>query len=486
MATTAAVSAPSAPAIRSRAALPAFESLQDVLDQAAAMRTWFERGETLDPAFRIAALRRLKSQLKANENRVLGALHADLGKDPFEGYESELALVYDEINTCVARLGTWSKPKRVPTPFYHFPSSSMIYPQPYGVALVLSPWNYPLQLALVPLVDAIAAGNCVALKPSRTSAHTGTLLCELLGEIFDPNFVCGFPGSANMNDWLLKPHFDFVFFTGSARVGKEIMGAAAEHLTPVVLELGGKSPCFVDRSANLKVTAERIAWGKGLNSGQTCVTPDHLLVHADVADELVKLLEGTFKRYYGDALTCPWWPHMISDHHWQRVMGLIHDRPEGTRIAFGGHGDEASLKIEPTCVTGVTLDDPLMGQEIFGPVLPVITWTSLDEVLAMEKAQPHPLACYVFAEDREVPRRIIRELPYGGGCVNDCVTHIANNALGFGGLGNSGLGEYHGKHGFDTFTHYKSVLTKGTWCEIPIRNPPFDDKFWLLKALMPH
>ncbi len=456
------------------------------MDQATAMRTWFEHGATLDPAFRIAALRRLKSQLKANETKVLDALSADLGKSHFEGYESELALVYDEINTCVAHLAAWSKPKRVPTPLYHFPSSSKIYPQPYGVALVLSPWNYPLQLALVPLVDAIAAGNCVALKPSRTSAHTGALLCELLGQIFDPRFVCGFPGSANMNDWLLKPHFDFVFFTGSAPVGKEIMGAAAEHLTPVVLELGGKSPCFVDRSANLKVAAERIAWGKGLNCGQTCVTPDHLLVHVDVVDELVKLLEETFTRYYGDALTCPWWPHMISDHHWKRVMGLIQNRPEGTKIAFGGHGDETSLKIEPTCVTGVTLDDPLMGQEIFGPVLPVINWTDLDEVLAMEKAQPHPLACYVFAEDREVQRRVIRELPYGGGCVNDCVTHIANNALGFGGLGNSGLGEYHGKHGFDTFTHYKSILTKGTWLEVPIRNPPFGNKFWLLKALMPH
>ncbi len=486
MASTLAASVAPAPAHPGSIARPTFESLEDVMEQAAAMRAWFERGATRDPAFRIAALRRLKSQLKANENRVLDALEKDLGKAHFEGYESELALVYDEINTCVAHLSAWSRPKRVPTPLYHFPSSSRIYPEPFGVALVLSPWNYPLQLALVPLVDAIAAGNCVALKPSRTSAATGTLLCELLGEIFDPGFVCGFPGSANMNDWLLKPHFDFVFFTGSARVGKEIMGAAAEHLTPVVLELGGKSPCFVDRSANLKVAAERICWGKGLNCGQTCVAPDHLLVHADVADELVGLLEETFHRYYGNALECAWWPHMISDHHWQRVMGLIHDRPEGTRIAFGGHGDEASLKIEPTCVTGVTLDDPLMGQEIFGPVLPVITWTSLDEVLAMEKAQPHPLACYVFAEDREVPRRIIRELPYGGGCVNDCVTHIANNALGFGGLGNSGLGEYHGKHGFDTFTHYKSVLTKGTWCEIPIRNPPFDDKFWLLKALMPH
>ncbi len=465
---------------------PTFTCLQDVMDQAAAMRAWFEQGRTLDPAFRKVALRQLKSQLKANEHRVLEALRQDLGKDPFEGYESELALVYDEIDTCVAKLEGWSKPRRVPTPLYHFPSSSKVYAQPYGVALVLSPWNYPLQLGLVPLVDAIAAGNCVAIKPSRTSAHTGQLICDLLGQIFDPGFVCGFPGSGEMNDWLLKPHFDFVFFTGSAAVGKEIMGAAAEHLTPVSLELGGKSPCFVDKSANIKVAAERIAWGKGLNCGQTCVAPDHLLVHEDVAGELVWRLEETFKRYYGNALECPWWPHMISDKHFKRVMGLIEDRPEGTRVAFGGHGDEASLKIEPTCVTGVALDDPLMGQEIFGPVLPVITWKSLDEALALAKSLPHPLACYIFSEDAYVQQRIIRELPYGGGCVNDVVTHIANNAMGFGGLGNSGMGAYHGKVGFDTFTHYKSVLTKGTWCEIPIRQPPFKNKFWLLKLLMPH
>ena len=354
------------------------------------------------------------------------------------------------------------------------------------MVLVLSPWNYPLQLALVPMVDAIAAGNCVALKPSRTSKATSALLIDMVAEIFPPEFVCGFPGSGEMNDWLLEVRWDQIFFTGSPNVGHTIMQAAAKFLTPVVLELGGKSPCIVDETANIKRAAQRIAWGKGINCGQTCVAPDYFLVHENVVDEFIPQLEACFHQYYGDdILQCDEWPHMISRRHFDRVMGLIENRNPDARVAFGGHGDPETLRIEPTCLTGVTLDDPVMGEEIFGPVVPVITYRSLDQAFEIVRHFEKPLACYIFSEDKQVQHRVLTTLPFGGATVNDVVIHLANNHMGFGGVGNSGMGAYHGKVGFDCFTHYKSTLRKGTWFELPVRNPPFDDmKMKIVKMMM--
>ena len=353
-------------------ATPSYESIADVEAAAQKMRDFFLTGATLDVDYRRQALAKLKAYLKANEERILSALTADLGKAPFEGYATELGLVYDEINTCLKHLNSWSKPRRVPTPIVHFHSTSKVHPSPLGVVLVLSPWNYPVQLALVPMVDAIAAGNCVALKPSRTSKATSALLIDMVAEIFPPEFVCGFPGSGEMNDWLLEVRWDQIFFTGSPNVGHTIMQAAAKFLTPVVLELGGKSPCIVDETANIKRAAQRIAWGKSINCGQTCVAPDYFLVHENVVDEFIPQLEACFHQYYGaDILQCDEWPHMISRRHFDRVMGLIENRNPDARVAFGGHGDPETLRIEPTCLTGVTLDDPVMGEEIFGPVIPV-------------------------------------------------------------------------------------------------------------------
>ena len=290
-------------------------------------------------------------------------------------------------------LNKWSRPKRVASPLVHFHSTSKVYPSPLGVVLVLSPWNYPLQLALVPMVDAIAAGNCVALKPSRTSKATSALLVDMVAEIFPPEFVCGFPGSGEMNDWLLEVRWDQIFFTGSPNVGHTIMQAATKFLTPVVLELGGKSPCIVDETANIKRAAQRIAWGKGINCGQTCVAPDYFLVHKNVVDEFIPQLEACFHQYYGDdILQCDEWPHMISRRHFDRVMGLIENRNPDARVAFGGHGDPETLRIEPTCLTGVTLDDPVMGEEIFGPVIPVITYRSLDQAFEIVRHFEKPLA----------------------------------------------------------------------------------------------
>ncbi len=462
-----------------------FESLADVQAQAQRMQTFFQTGATLPLEKRRQALARLKAHLKVNEDRILAALTADLGKAPFEGYATELGLVYDEINTCLSHLSSWARPRRVRTPIVHFPASSKVYASPLGVVLVLSPWNYPLQLALVPMVDAIAAGNCVALKPSRTSQETGKLLVEILGDAFPSEFVCTFPGSGDMNDWLLEARWDQIFFTGSPNVGHAIMAAAAKNLTPVVLELGGKSPCIVHEDANVKRAAQRIAWGKGINSGQTCVAPDYFLVHENVVDDLVAQLNECFHQYYGkDILACDEWPRMINRHHFDRVMGLIENRNPQATLAFGGHGDAKTLKIEPTCLRGVTLDDPVMGEEIFGPVLPVITYQTLNEAFDIVRRFEKPLATYIFSNSTAVQQRVIAELPFGGATINDVVVHLANNHMGFGGVGNSGMGAYHGKTGFDCFTHYKSTLKKGNWLEIPIRVPPFGNKIKLLRMLM--
>lgn len=465
---------------------PLYNGVADVEAAAQKMHDFFLTGATMHVPYRRQALEKLRSWLRANEQRVLDALQQDLGKAPFEGYATELGIVYDEITMMLKHLNKWSRPKRVASPLVHFHSTSKVYPSPLGVVLVLSPWNYPLQLALVPMVDAIAAGNCVALKPSRTSKATSALLIDMVAEIFPPEFVCGFPGSGEMNDWLLEVRWDQIFFTGSPNVGHTIMQAAAKFLTPVVLELGGKSPCIVDETANIKRAAQRIAWGKSINCGQTCVAPDYFLVHENVVDEFIPQLEACFHQYYGDdILQCDEWPHMISRRHFDRVMGLIENRNPDARVAFGGHGDPETLRIEPTCLTGVTLDDPVMGEEIFGPVIPVITYRSLDQAFEIVRHFEKPLACYIFSEDKQVQHRVLTTLPFGGATVNDVVIHLANNHMGFGGVGNSGMGAYHGKVGFDCFTHYKSTLRKGTWFELPVRNPPFDDmKMKIVKMMM--
>ena len=462
-------------------------SMADVQNQINEMEAFFETGATLPVDFRLRQLRRLQAYLLAHEQEALDALHADLGKSAFESYATELGLVYDEIRLYLRKLRQWARPRRVPTPLAHFPSSSTVYPYPFGVAAVLSPWNYPLQLTLIPLVDAIGAGNCVAMKPSKTSPHTSQFLRDMCRELFDPRYVYCWHGSNDMNDWLLQVEFDKIMFTGSPRVGREIMTAAAQNLTSVTLELGGKSPVFIAADADIRRAAQRIAWGKCLNSGQTCVGPDYALVHEDVADEFVEELQRWIHEYYGeDVLASPDYPHMINQKHFDMVCQLIDDRPQGTRIAFGGRRNPTTLQIEPTVVIGVRIDDPLMSQEIFGPALPVITWRDLDEALDIVRSIKHPLACYIFSESRAFQRRILDAVRCGGATINDVVIHASSNSMGFGGVQNSGIGAYHGKVGFDAFTHYKSTMKKSTLIETGIRNPPFNEtKMHLLKLVMP-
>ncbi|MGI6104677.1 MAG: aldehyde dehydrogenase [Raoultibacter sp.] len=462
-----------------------YASLDNLEAALADMRAFHLSGATRSLEYRRSALQNMRTYLKENEERALGALQADLGKSAFEGYATELGIVYDEIRYCLKHLESWAKPRRVATPIVHFPSSSKVYPSPLGVVLVLSPWNYPLQLALVPVIDAIAAGNCVAIKPSRTSENTSAFLVEMFEAVFPREFCCAFPGSSQMNDWLLELRWDKIFFTGSPRVGHTILEAAAKHLCPVTLELGGKSPCIVDESANITRAAQRIAWGKGINSGQTCVAPDYLLVHESVVDEFVAKLDSTFHQYYGEnILESSEWPHIINEHHFERIMQQINNRNPQSQIVFGGQGEKESLRIEPTCLTGVSLNDPVMGEEIFGPILPLLSYRTLDEAFDIVRNFESPLACYIFSNNKDVQRRILDELQFGGATINDVVIHLANNHMGFGGVGNSGMGAYHGKVGFDCFTHYKSTLSKSTKIEVPVRVPPFRDKIKLLRRLM--
>ncbi len=462
-----------------------YTSFEEVEAAAYRMQAFYATGKTRSLEYRRQALIRLQKYLKANEMRIFEALYDDLGKAPFEAYATELGLVLEEIRMCLKNLNKWAKPKRVPTSIAHFPSSSKVYASPQGVVLVMSPWNYPLQLALVPLVDAITAGNCVALKPSRTSKATNILLSEMISEVFPPEYVCTLPGSSAMNDWLLDIRWDHLFFTGSTAVGKTIMTAAAKNLTPVTLELGGKSPCIIDKSAHIKRAAQRIAWGKSINSGQTCVAPDYFLVHDSIADEFVSQLEYYFNQYYGDDIIAnPEWPRMISERHFNRVLGLINNHSAQTNIAFGGRSNAEILKIEPTCLRGVSLDDPVMKEEIFGPAMPVLTYQTIDEAFSLVNTFEKPLAAYVFAEDKTLQQRVIQELAFGGATINDVVIHLSNHHMGFGGVGASGMGSYHGKTGFDCFTHYKATLTKGTWLELPIRVPPFKDKLKILKLFL--
>lgn len=465
---------------------PEYTCAADVQASVDSMRAWFDTGATLPLHFRRNVLQSLRSYLKKHENEALCALREDLGKAAFEGYATELGIVYDEIRLCLNKLYAWAKPRRVTTPLAHFPSSSKIYPSPYGVVAVLSPWNYPLQLALVPIVDALTAGNCVVLKPSRTSPATSAFLQELCSEVFDNNLVRCLPGGGSMNDWVLQTRFDKIFFTGSPRIGRQIMHAAAENLTDVTLELGGKSPCIIAEDASIKRAAQRIAWGKCINSGQTCVAPDYFLVHESVLDEFVAELDTWLHKYYGtNIIENDEYPHMINVHHFERVCKLIDERNPDANIALGGKHCRESLKIEPTVLTGVTLDDPVMGEEIFGPVLPIITWRTLDEAMKIIQSFPSPLACYIFSENKIVQEQIISMVPFGGATINDVIIHLANNHMGFGGFGESGMGAYHGKAGFDCFTHYKSTLKKSTLIEIPVRVPPFSSaKMRLVKLLM--
>lgn len=450
-------------------------------DMIAAQRKYFNSGATRDLRFRKSMLTRLERVITANERTLLDALRADLGKTAFEGYETELGIVLNELRLARKRLDRWAAPRRVPMPLAQFPSQGRVYAEPYGVALIMSPWNYPVQLTLVPLVSAIAAGCTAVVKPSAYAPAVSALLAKLLGDAFSRHYIAVVEGGRQENAALLEQRFDYIFFTGSPEVGKTVMRAAAEHLTPVTLELGGKSPVIVCPDADLDLAAKRIVWGKFLNAGQTCVAPDHVYVTRLQRDELVERMAKYIRKFYGEhPLEGEDLPRIVNRKHYDRLCRLL----ASGRTAIGGQTDPDRLRIAPTVLVDVGEDEPVMGEEIFGPILPVLIYGELDGLIACQQAKPRPLALYLFTRSGETEKRVVRSLVYGGGCVNDTIVHLAVSGLPFGGVGNSGMGACHGKAGFDTFTHRKSVLKKGG-LDLPVRYAPYDDqKVGLLKKLM--
>ena len=443
---------------------------QEIKDLVTRQRKYFQTGATLPVSVRVDALKRLYGVISGCEKEIHTALKRDLGKSGFESYMCETGLVLEEISYMLKHIHRFSREKNVRTPLAQFHSRSFKKPSPYGVTLIMSPWNYPFMLTLSPLVDALAAGNTAVVKPSAYSPHTSDVILQILSQCFDPEYVAVVTGGRAENTCLLREHFDYIFFTGSQSVGKEVMRNAAEHLTPVTLELGGKSPCIVDKSADIKLAARRIVFGKYLNCGQTCVAPDYIYCHRSVKDRLVKEVQKQIQKQYGkQPLRNPNYGKIINEKHFDRLLGLI----DKNKTVHGGDSDRHALRIEPTVLDNVTFADAVMQEEIFGPIMPILIFDSMDEVIHNINAMPHPLALYLFTSDKAAAKKVTSRCGFGGGCINDTIIHLATTEMGFGGFGESGMGSYHGKVGFDTFSHYKSIVDKKTWIDLPMRYQPY-------------
>jgi len=433
-------------------------------------RHFFYSGATLPVNYRLDALRKLQKCILDHEPEINAALKSDLGKSPFESYMCETGLVLSELNYMLKHTPAFAKEKTVWTPLSQFHSRSYKQPSPHGVTLIMSPWNYPFMLTLEPLIDALAAGNTAVLKPSAYSPATSAILKQIIEECFPPKYVSVVLGGRAENTGLLKEHFDYIFFTGSPIVGKEVMKHASEHLTPVTLELGGKSPCIVEKSADIKLAARRIVFGKYLNCGQTCVAPDYIYCDPAVKDLLIQELKKQIIKQFGKTpLENKNYGKIVIEKHFQRIVRLIDEK----KLVHGGKTNEHTFQIEPTILDNVTWDDPVMQEEIFGPVLPILTYDSIGQATAKINSMPHPLALYIFTSNKTIAKQVTSRCGFGGGCINDVVIHLATSEIGFGGFGESGMGSYHGKNGFDTFSHYKSIVDKKTWLDLPMRYQPY-------------
>ena len=433
-------------------------------------RRYFRSGATLPVSFRIEMLKKLRNAVEKYENEIGEALRKDLGKSDFEGFMCETGLVKSEISYMIRHTRRFASKHRVYTPLAQFASSSYKKPCPYGNVLIMSPWNYPFLLTIDPLADAIAAGNTAVVKPSAYSPATSAVIAKMLSECFPPEYVAVVTGGRKENAALLDKKFDFVFFTGSQNVGKEVLRHTAETLTPAVLELGGKSPCIVDSTAKLKLAAKRIVFGKYLNCGQTCVAPDYILCHQSVREKLTEEICVQIKKQYGeDPLTNPDYGKIINEKHFDRICGLL----DKDKIVLGGRCRRETLQLEPTVMDHVTWEDAVMQEEIFGPIMPILTFDSFDEIYSMLAGKPKPLALYLFSEDKQRIKEVTERCSYGGGCINDTIIHLATSEMGFGGVGESGMGSYHGKDGFETFSHTKSIVDKKTWMDLPMRYQPY-------------
>ncbi len=443
---------------------------------------FFETNITKDYNFRLKQLKKLETILCKNEKEILNALYSDLHKTNFEGYFSELGIVKEELKFTLRHLKKWMKPVRVPTPLAHFKSTSRILYEPFGTVLIMSPWNYPVNLTLAPLVGAIAAGNCAAVKPSNYSPATSAVLDKLISDNFPAEYISVITGGREENTSLLEQRFDYIFFTGGTTVGKLVMQAAAKYVTPVTLELGGKSPCIVEESANLKIAARRIVFGKYLNAGQTCVAPDYLLLQNSVKDKFIAEIKTAVNEAFPtETYKDMHLPHIVNEKHFERLMNLM----KGEKIILGGTGDSRRRFIEPTILDGITFDSKIMQEEIFGPILPVLTFDSIDYTIKEIKDRERPLALYLFTKNKSIEKKVLSEISFGGGCINDTIVHLATNHLPFGGVGFSGMGKYHGMEIFKVFSNAKSILKKAYFPDISVRYHPYSEsKLKLIRSLM--
>ena len=445
-------------------------------------RAYFEKGKTRNIAWRIAALKTLKKAILRNQKEIEAALRADLNKSASETYMCETGMVLSELSHMIGHLRGYAKDRRVLTPLAQFHATSFTSPEPYGVVLVMSPWNYPFMLALEPVIGALAAGNCVVIKPSAYSPATSDVIEKIIGECFAPHVIAVVKGGREENTALLEQKFDFIFFTGSVAVGKLVMEKASRNLTPVCLELGGKSPCIVDKTANIKLAARRIVFGKYLNVGQTCVAPDYLFVHEQVKDQLLMEIKKCIRKQFGaQPLDNPNYGRIVNEKHFDRLCGLL----KCGSVYCGGQTRRETLQIAPTVLTGIRPSDAIMKQEIFGPILPVMTFRDISEVVTYTTKREKPLALYLFTGSRAVERKVLRNVSFGGGCINDTIIHLATGRMGFGGVGGSGMGSYHGRDSFELFSHRRSIVKKYTWIDLPFRYQPYSGlKDFLIKMFL--
>ena len=453
--------------------MPVNTNIQNIETIVEKQRAFFATGATHSVSARILLLKKLYETIKLYENEILDALHADLGKSHTEGYMTEIGIVLKELSHTIKHLPKWSRPKRCGTWMAHWPASSFIISEPYGVTLVMSPWNYPFQLCMVPMIAAVSAGNCCVVKPSAYAPATSAVVKKVIESVCPAEWVAVVEGGRAENTALLDTRFDYIFFTGGTKVGREVMTKAAQHLTPVTLELGGKSPVVIDDSADLKLAAKRIAFGKLVNCGQTCVAPDYVLIDQRVEEQFAHYLVEAIEELYGsDPISSPDYGCIINEKHYNRLIDLIDIR----KTHYGAVTDPANLKLAPTILRGVTAEDAVMQEEIFGPILPIIPVENMVEAEDFILAREKPLALYLFTKRKLVEERFLQYVSFGGGCVNDTIMHLASSDLPFGGVGYSGMGSYHGVKGFETFSHQKSVLKKACWMDLPLRYPPYKSK----------
>lgn len=439
------------------------QEIKDILQQ---QNHFFSSGKTIPAEFRLKQLESLKEAMIRHEADLAAALKEDLGKSRMESYMCEIGLTLSELTWMQKHLRSLMRSKRVSTPAAQFAAKSFRSPSPYGTVLIMSPWNYPVLLTLDPLIDAIAAGNTAVVKPSAYAPCTFDVMKTMIEECFPAHYVAVVDGGRAENQALLQQRFDMIFFTGGKTVGREVLRHAAEYLTPVTLELGGKSPCIVDSTAKIRLAAKRIVFGKYLNCGQTCVAPDYILCDKRIRDELITAILAEIEKQFGkEPLKNPNYGKIINEKHFERILGLIN----GEKLVYGGQSEPESLRIAPTVLNNITWDDAVMGEEIFGPLLPILTFDTLAEALDTVESHPHPLALYFFSEDKAAQKKVLDTCRFGGGCVNDTIIHLATSDMPFGGVGESGMGSYHGRVGFETFSHYRSIVDKKTWMDLPIR-----------------